>query len=117
MPKQLQTPSNPKSAQNNLPSYMDVKSMQFEWFLITLADEVLQYENPGLLDYAMQSIPVQEMYDHAEKAFQLETAKAQSIGDERKIQWGYQDFVIRELLRCVSALDFDPSKHGLHSYH
>ena len=67
---------------------------------------MLPYENPGLLDDAMRSIPVQEIYDHAEEAFQTETAKSQSIGDETT-EWGYQDFVIRELLRYSSALGFD----------
>ena len=73
---------------------------------------MLQWENPGLLDDARQSLPLKEIQKHAEEILRIETAKAQSI--ERKMEWEYQDFVFRELLRCIPIFGFTSSINGLH---
>ena len=104
--KQSQTSSNLIPTQDHPLPYKDAKSEKFEKRLIILSTTVLKYENPGLLDEVMRSLPLEDIYGHAEEDFQMETAKAQSIGDERIVAWGYQDFVIRRLLRYISILDF-----------
>ena len=112
--KRRQILSNPVSIQENPPSYKDVESMQFERHLTDLSSMVLQYENPDLLDDAMRSLPLEDIYHHAEGKFQLKTAEGRSIGDERPGCWGYQDYVIRELLRYSSNLDSAFLGCGLH---
>lgn len=91
------------SSLSNLPNVPtapnDIKSQRFRNLIIGLSNTPRKWENPGLLDEALSVVPLQRIYDEAQEESDLMTAEAASLGPHHKAQWGYQDCVVRALMK------------------
>ncbi|KAI0424664.1 hypothetical protein F5Y09DRAFT_353183 [Xylaria sp. FL1042] len=100
--------SRPDSYGVGLPSYTSLlsqsslrsakESKKFCNLLSSLSRTPLGWENSGLLDEALRRIPLGRIYDDAENEFNTFSAIAMSL-DAPRPDWGYQDCVVRALMR------------------
>lgn len=102
---QQQSPNAPPSYRSlrNLPlvatAPSDRNSLRFRSMMLSLSNTPCRWENPGLLDEALRVVPLERIYDEAQEESDLYLAEAASLGPNTKPAWGYQDCVVRALMK------------------
>ncbi|KAL6709128.1 Protein png1 [Coniothyrium glycines] len=76
-----------------------VRSLRFRNMLTSLSNMPLKWENPGLLDEALCKVPLEQIYSEAEEESNIMKAEAESLNPPKKPAWGYQECVVRALMR------------------
>ncbi|CAM6005192.1 unnamed protein product [Sphagnum balticum] len=82
---------------------VDQRSQQFRNLLISLSLTPTKYENPGLLDEALRSVPLGQIYAEAEEETQVLQAQAESLRPPTSEEYAHGARRV-ELYRC-SAMD------------
>lgn len=77
----------------------DARSLRFRNMIHSFSNLPVKWENNALLDEALQRLPLEDLYQEAEEESQILIVEAQSLGDGKNPAWGYQDCVVRALLR------------------
>jgi peptide-N4-(N-acetyl-beta-glucosaminyl)asparagine amidase len=74
--------------------------------LVTLSSMPKRWENPGLLDEALGVVPLEQIYNEAQEECNIMETEAESLEAGKKPAWGYQDCVIRILMRWFKSSFF-----------
>ncbi|OMP88524.1 Protein png1 [Diplodia seriata] len=78
---------------------LDGRPLRFKKMLRHLSDRPLQWNQPDLLDHALTCVPLETLHREAEKEFQALRMDAATYLPVRPPILGFQDCVIRALLR------------------
>ncbi|KAF9632948.1 Transglutaminase-like protein [Lasiodiplodia theobromae] len=75
------------------------KSIRFKDLLWSLSSRPFQWNNPDLLDEALSQLPLEILHRQAEKEFEVVHADAKAHSPARRPILGFEDCVIKALLR------------------